>query len=166
MLTRFIKTQLVVFGVLTVIALLLLGVYFLRLPTLAGLGQYTLKADLPSSGGLYRTANVTYRGVTIGRVTSVEPTETGVRATMSIGDQFKIPVDASANVHSVSAVGEQYLDLVSDGNPGQVLRRPVRPSPKAPCPVRSGRPWMPPTTASRRCLRTRFRSCSTKPPWR
>ena len=39
MLTRFIKTQLVVFGVLTVIALLLLGVYFLRLPTLAGLGR-------------------------------------------------------------------------------------------------------------------------------
>ena len=119
MLTRFIKTQLVVFGVLTVIALVVLGMYFLRLPTLAGVGQYTLKADLPSSGGLYRTANVTYRGVTIGRVTAVEPTETGVRATMSIGDQFKIPVDASANVHSVTAVGEQYLDLVSDGNPGK-----------------------------------------------
>ena len=53
MLTRFIKTQLVVFGVLTVIALLVLGWYFLRLPTLAGIGQYELKADLPSSGGLY-----------------------------------------------------------------------------------------------------------------
>jgi phospholipid/cholesterol/gamma-HCH transport system substrate-binding protein len=115
MLTRFIKTQLVIFGVLTVIALLVLGVYFLRLPTLAGVGQYTLKADLPSSGGLYATANVTYRGVTIGRVTNVEPTETGVRATMSISDKYKIPLDASANVHSVSAVGEQYLDLVSDG---------------------------------------------------
>jgi phospholipid/cholesterol/gamma-HCH transport system substrate-binding protein len=150
MLTRFIKTQLVVFGVLTIIALLLLGVYFLRLPTLAGVGQYTLKADLPSSGGLYRTANVTYRGVTIGRVTAVEPTETGVRATMSIGDQFKIPADASANVHSVSAVGEQYLG---------------RPSPEAPFQARSGRPWMPPTTASRPCRRTRSRFCSTKPPW-
>ena len=115
MLTRFIKTQLVIFGVLTVVALLVLGVYFLRLPTLAGVGQYTLKADLPSSGGLYATANVTYRGVTIGRVTNVEPTENGVRATMSISDKYKIPVDASANVHSVSAVGEQYLDLVSDG---------------------------------------------------
>ncbi|WP_059015072.1 MCE family protein [Mycobacterium sp. M26] len=120
MLTRFIKTQLVIFGVLTVVALLVLGVYFLRLPTLAGVGQYTLKADLPSSGGLYATANVTYRGVTIGRVTEVVPTENGVRATMSISDKYKIPVDASANVHSVSAVGEQYLDLVSDtGTPGK-----------------------------------------------
>ena len=86
-----------------------------------GIGQYTLKADLPTSGGLYKTANVTYRGQTIGRVTAVEPTETGVQATMSIGDRYKIPVDASANVHSVSAVGEQYLDLVSTGNPGQYL---------------------------------------------
>ncbi|BBX10624.1 MCE family protein [Mycolicibacterium aichiense] len=119
MLTRFIKTQLVMFGVLTVIALLVLGWYFLRLPTLAGIGQYELKANLPSSGGLYTTANVTYRGITIGRVTDVEPTETGVRATMSISDKYKIPADATANVHSVSAVGEQYLDLVSDGNPGQ-----------------------------------------------
>ncbi len=38
---------------------------------------------------------------------------------MSISDKYKIPADATANVHSVSAVGEQYLDLVSDGNPGQ-----------------------------------------------
>ncbi len=88
---------------------------------MAGIGQYELKADLPSSGGLYATANVTYRGgITIGRVTEVEPTENGVRATMSISDKYKIPpADATANVHSVSAVGEQYLDLVSDGNPGQ-----------------------------------------------
>ena len=28
----------------------------------------------------------------------------------------------SANVHSVSAVGEQYLDLVSDGQPGQYFQ--------------------------------------------
>ena len=53
------------------IALVVLGWYFLRLPTLAGVGQYTLKADLPSSGGLYRTANVTYRGVQLGKVTEV-----------------------------------------------------------------------------------------------
>ena len=62
---------------------------------------------------------MTYRGETIGKVTAVEPTETGARATMSIADRYKIPVDAAANVHSVSAVGEQYLDLVSVGNPGK-----------------------------------------------
>lgn len=119
MLTRFIKIQLVIFAVLTVIALVALGWYYLRLPSLVGIGQYTLHAELPRSGGLYSTANVTYRGATIGTVTAVEPTARGARATMSIDNSYRIPVDASANVHSVSAVGEQYLDLVSTGESGQ-----------------------------------------------
>ncbi|SRX92669.1 Mce-family protein Mce1F [Mycobacterium tuberculosis H37Rv] [Mycobacterium shimoidei] len=99
--------------------MLVLGWYYLRIPTLVGIGQYELKADLPASGGLYPTANVTYRGITIGKVTDVQPTEKGAQATMRIDNRYKIPVDASANVHSVSAVGEQYLDLVSPGNPGK-----------------------------------------------
>ena len=40
---------------------------------------------------------------------------------MSIDSHYKIPIDVTANVHSVSAVGEQYLDLVSTGNPGKFL---------------------------------------------
>jgi phospholipid/cholesterol/gamma-HCH transport system substrate-binding protein len=118
-LTRIVRRQLVLLAILTVITLVVLGVYYLRLPSLVGIGRYPLKADLPASGGLYPTANVTYRGITIGKVTDVEPTEKGAQATMSIANQYKIPVDASANVHSVSAVGEQYLDLVSQGNPGR-----------------------------------------------
>jgi phospholipid/cholesterol/gamma-HCH transport system substrate-binding protein len=134
MLTRFIRRQLVLFSILTVVALLVLGWYYLRLPSLAGIGQYQLKADLPASGGLYPTANVTYRGITIGKVTDVEPTEHGAQATMSIASQYKIPLDASANVHSVSAVGEQYLDLVSEGkakgffSPGQTMTHGTVPS--------------------------------------
>lgn len=119
MLTRFIRYQLVVFAILTVTALIALGWYYLRIPSKIGIGQYTLIAELPASGGLYRTSNVTYRGIQIGKVTKVEPTVKGARATLSIDDRYRIPVDASANVHSVSAVGEQYLDLVSKGNPGQ-----------------------------------------------
>ncbi|MCV7028059.1 MlaD family protein [Mycobacterium sherrisii] len=121
MLTPFIRRQLWLFLVLTVVSLLVLGVYYLQVPSLMGIGRYTLKADLPASGGLYPTANVTYRGITIGKVTAVEPTTHGAEATMSIDSQYKIPVDAVANVHSVSAVGEQYLDLVSTGNPGKYL---------------------------------------------
>lgn len=122
MLTRLIRTQLIIFSVLTLLALLVLGLYFLRLPTAFGIGQYTLHADLPASGGLYRTSNVTYRGATIGKVTDVEPTEKGAKATMSISKKYKIPADAVANVHSVTAIGEQYLDLVSQDQPGQFLQ--------------------------------------------
>ena len=121
MLTRFIKIQLVLFTILTILAITVLGWYYLRLPSLAGIGQYELHAELPRSGGLYATANVTYRGTQIGKVTEVKPTEKGAEATMSIDKRYKIPADASANVHSVSAIGEQYLDLVSTGNPGQYL---------------------------------------------
>jgi phospholipid/cholesterol/gamma-HCH transport system substrate-binding protein len=113
MLTRFIRIQLIVFTILTIIALVVLGWYYLRLPSVAGIGQYKLYADLPRSGGLYSTANVTYLGTQIGKVTDVVPTERGARATMSIDSDIKIPADATANVHSVSAIGEQYLDLVS-----------------------------------------------------
>src|SRR6201997_1247423 len=120
-LTPFIRLQLAFFATLTVVALGVLGFYYLRLPTVAGVGQYKLYADLPASGGLYRTANVTYRGVQIGKVTDVQPTERGARATMSIDDRYKIPANAVANVHSVSAIGEQYLDLVSAGNVTQYL---------------------------------------------
>ncbi len=122
MLTPFIKRQLWLFLVLTVISISVLGVYYLQIPSLIGIGRYDLKAKLPASGGLYPTANVTYRGITIGKVTDVEATENGVEATMSIDSRYKIPIDAVANVHSVSAVGEQYLDLVSKGKiPGKYL---------------------------------------------
>ncbi|HEY5845109.1 MAG TPA: MlaD family protein [Mycobacterium sp.] len=133
MLTRLIRLQLILFTVLTLIALIVLGWFYLRLPSVVGIGQYELKADLPASGGLYRTANVTYRGITIGKVTDVEPTERGASATMSISDDFKIPIDAVANVHSVSAIGEQYLDLVADGevnqyfSPGQTITKATVP---------------------------------------
>ncbi|MDT5226614.1 MAG: phospholipid/cholesterol/gamma-HCH transport system substrate-binding protein, partial [Mycobacterium sp.] len=134
MLTRFIKRQLVIFGILTAVALLVLGIYYLQLPTVMGIGQYQLKAELPASGGLYPTSNVTYRGITIGKVTAVEPTEKGAEATMSISSDFKVPLDSVANVHSVSAVGEQYLDLVSNGkargvfSPGQTITKGTVPS--------------------------------------
>ncbi|MGE2722734.1 MCE family protein [Mycolicibacterium celeriflavum] len=121
MLTRFIKIQLVLFAILTVVAVVVLGWYYLRIPSLVGIGQYELKAELPRSGGLYATANVTYRGTQIGKVISVEPTENGALAVMRIEDRYKIPADATANVHSVSAIGEQYLDLVSTGNPPNTL---------------------------------------------
>jgi phospholipid/cholesterol/gamma-HCH transport system substrate-binding protein len=119
MLTRLIRIQLVVFTIVTMIGLVALGWYYLRLPAVLGVGRYTLYAQLPRSGNLYATANVTYRGITIGKVTEVEPTARGGRATLSIDDRYRIPADASANVHSVSAIGEQYLDLVSTDEPHQ-----------------------------------------------
>src|SRR3984885_5373930 len=105
MLTRLIRTQLVLLVVLAVAAVVVLGWHFLRIPSLVGVGRYTLYVVLPQSGGLYRTDNVTFRGITKGSVTAVEPTEGGSRATMTIHNGYQIPTHTSANVRSVSALG-------------------------------------------------------------
>jgi phospholipid/cholesterol/gamma-HCH transport system substrate-binding protein len=68
--------------------------------------------ELSDTGGLYRFSNVTYRGVQIGKVTAVGPTATGAEAALSIDTSPKIPADVHAAVRRMSAVGEQYVDLI------------------------------------------------------
>jgi phospholipid/cholesterol/gamma-HCH transport system substrate-binding protein len=54
---------------------------------------------------------VTYRGTEVGRVESVHLTNTGVEAVLSLKSGIDIPSDLIAQVHSQSAIGEQYVDL-------------------------------------------------------
>ena len=111
MLTRFIKIQLAIFTIVSIIGVAAMAFTYVQLPTLLGLGRVEVKLALPNSGGLYEFSNVTYRGVEVGKVTSVRITETGAEATMSIASSPKIPADLQAEIRSVSAVGEQYVDL-------------------------------------------------------
>jgi virulence factor Mce-like protein len=111
MLTRFVRSQLIIFTIASVIGVAVMLFAYMQVPTLLGVGRLTVKLELPSSGGLYRFSNVTYRGVQIGRVTGVALTEKGAEATMSLDTSPKIPADLEAEVRSVSAVGEQYVDL-------------------------------------------------------
>jgi phospholipid/cholesterol/gamma-HCH transport system substrate-binding protein len=111
MLTRFIKIQLAIFTVVSIIGVVVMAFTYIQAPTLIGVGRYEIKLQLPSSGGLYKFSNVTYRGVEVGKVTEVNLTPSGAEAIMSIATSPKIPADLEANVQSVSAVGEQYVDL-------------------------------------------------------
>jgi phospholipid/cholesterol/gamma-HCH transport system substrate-binding protein len=49
-------------------------------------------------------------------------TDTGVEAVMSLDSDIKIPSDVDAEVHSVSAIGEQYVDLLPRSADGPMLR--------------------------------------------
>lgn len=120
-LTRFVKIQLAIFTVLAVIGMVSMAVQYMRLPTLAGVGTMRVTLQLPASGGLYRFGNVTYRGVQIGKVTSVDLNDDGVTAQMSIDGGKKIPSDLKAEVRSVSAVGEQYVELLPQVDKGPYL---------------------------------------------
>jgi virulence factor Mce-like protein len=95
---------------------------YMQLPTLLGIGRMTVKLELPRTGGLYQFSNVTYRGVQIGRVTDVRATRAGAEATLSLATSPKIPADLQASVLSVSAVGEQYVDLLPRTDSGPYLR--------------------------------------------
>ena len=85
--------------------------FYIQAPTLLGIGRMTVKLELPATGGLYQFSNVTYRGVQLGKVTSVGLTPTGAKATLRLSTSPKVPADLTAEVRSVSAVGEQYVDL-------------------------------------------------------
>jgi phospholipid/cholesterol/gamma-HCH transport system substrate-binding protein len=111
MLTRFVRIQLAIFAIASLVGLTAMFFYYMQAPTWLGIGRITVKLELPATGGLYRFSNVTYRGVQVGKVTEVDPTSAGAEATLSLASSPKIPADLHAAVRSVSAVGEQYVEL-------------------------------------------------------
>ena len=118
---RLVRTQLTIFAIVTVLAVGAIALFYLRVPAKLGLGAYTITAEFENGGGLYKNANVTYRGVTVGRVEDVTLTSDGVAAHMRLNSNVKIPENVTATVKSVSAVGEQYVDLVPPDNPSKAV---------------------------------------------
>ncbi|BBY93363.1 mammalian cell entry protein [Mycobacterium gallinarum] len=112
-LTRRVWIQLVAVATIALAGVVIMFFPVLQLPSQwFGVGQYSVTAQLPQAGGLYERGNVTYRGYQVGRVKSVRLTDTGVEAVLSLNSDIKIPSDVKAEVHSVSAIGEQYVDLL------------------------------------------------------
>jgi phospholipid/cholesterol/gamma-HCH transport system substrate-binding protein len=121
-LTRWIRIQLAIFVIVSVVAGALMLFGYIELPALMGVGQYTVTVQLPRAGGLYQNGNVTYRGTEVGRVADVRLTDTGVDAVLSLRSDLTIPSDLDAQVHSVSGAGEQYVALVPRSGHGSPLK--------------------------------------------
>ncbi|WP_373205298.1 virulence factor Mce family protein, partial [Mycobacterium marinum] len=117
MIDKLTKIQLSIFAIITVLTLTVMGIFYLRLPATFGIGTYEVSADFVAGGGLYKNANVTYRGVAVGRVESVGLNPNGVTAQMRLNSGTAIPSNVTATVKSVSAIGEQYIDLVPPDDP-------------------------------------------------
>ena len=112
-LTKLIKIQLAVFSVILLGGLWAVFIYYYNLPSrFFGVGVYTVRVQLTQANGLYEGGDVTYRGVDVGRITDVRLTNTGAEAVLQLKGGTHIPDDLSIEVHSVSAVGEQYLSLL------------------------------------------------------
>lgn len=116
MLTPLIRRQLRIFTVLAVGALVMITVVYARLPERLGIGVHDVDVQFRDASGLYPQANVTYRGVKVGRVSDLalsgEGSDGTATATLRLTDDVRIPKDVVAELHTTSAVGEQYVDLV------------------------------------------------------
>ena len=109
-LDRRMQIQLVLFTIVAVVAMSVMALHFMKLPAkLFGVGRYTVTMQLAQTGGLYSGGNVTYRGTEVGRVEAVRLTPVGVEAVLSLKSGIDVPSDLRAEVHSQSAIGEQYV---------------------------------------------------------
>ncbi|MGH3793671.1 MAG: MlaD family protein [Pseudonocardiaceae bacterium] len=112
MISRRVRWQLLAFGLVTLLGVSYVGVHYLGAGALLGPGRYSITLQLTESGGIFTGADVTYRGVSVGRVGPLRLTHDGVEARLDIrGDAPSIPADLHAEVSDLSVIGEQFVDL-------------------------------------------------------
>ncbi|MGC5255606.1 MCE family protein [Gordonia sp. DT218] len=110
-LSRFVRAQLVIFTVVALIATWMMLFSYMKVQSKIGVGRINVTLQADRTGGLYKFANVSYRGVDVGQVTDVALTDTGIKATLSISSDQHIPSDLEADIRSMSAIGELYVNL-------------------------------------------------------
>ncbi|WP_406433268.1 MCE family protein [Streptomyces sp. NBC_01589] len=130
MITRTVKAQLLAFATVTAVGVSYVGARYTGLADALLDRGYTVRAEFTATGGVFPGAEVTYRGVPVGRVGELRLSGSrGVSVALEIEDGARIPANTLAVVANRSAVGEQYVDLqprVSDGpylRDGSVIAR-------------------------------------------
>ena len=110
------------------IALLLvivIGVYYIVFDVLqvrATSQPFTVTVVMPTAGGLYTGADVTYRGVQVGKVSALDLSTRDVTVKLDINPGERIPDNGDVRVKELSALGEQYLDFQPVSSAGPILR--------------------------------------------
>lgn len=120
--SRVVRIQLVAFIVVAVLGLTYVGAKYVRLDNLLGFGEYSVDAQFKDAGGIFTNAEVTYRGVPVGRVGELSLTQDGLNVQLKLEKGGPdIPASAKAIVANRSAIGEQYVDLQPDTDQGPYL---------------------------------------------
>ncbi|HVL81613.1 MAG TPA: MlaD family protein, partial [Actinomycetota bacterium] len=108
MIPRRIVVNVIAFLVLSALLVAALVVNIFRIEP-----RYAVTATFRDTGGVFTGQEVTYRGVTVGRVGDLRVVEQGVEIDLVISRRFdRIPQDTRARVMFKSAVGEQFVDLL------------------------------------------------------
>jgi phospholipid/cholesterol/gamma-HCH transport system substrate-binding protein len=123
MITTRVRLQLLAFVIVTVLGVGYVSVRYLGAGALFGAGPYPVTLQLNDSGGIFTGADVTYRGVSVGRVGPLRLTSQGIDAQLEIApDAPPIPADLDAVVSNLSVIGEQFVDLRPARGNGPTLR--------------------------------------------
>ncbi|MGI9085659.1 MAG: MCE family protein [Aeromicrobium sp.] len=124
MITRFTKIQLVIFAIVTLLGGAFVGGRYAQVDRLFVDRSYPVVANFTDSGGIFAGAQVTYRGIAVGKVGKLTFTKEGVDARIDIENSApKVPQDVLAVVANKSAIGEQFIDLRPRSNSGPYLRK-------------------------------------------
>lgn len=126
MLRRTVKIQLLAFVAISLLGITYVSSRYVGLTnSVFGSNGCTVSVDYPDSGGIFSGAEVTYRGVAVGRVGQLHLLDNGVRVDLHLNhcDHPAVPKNGTlAFVSDRSAVGEQYVNLVPKSDTGPYLR--------------------------------------------
>jgi phospholipid/cholesterol/gamma-HCH transport system substrate-binding protein len=110
MLDRKTRTQLLAFVTIALLGIAYVSTRYVGIQRWFGAG-YTVKVRLASGGGIFPNADVTYRGVSVGRVGDMRLHGTGIEIDLDIDSGLHIPSNVDAVVADGSVIGEQFVDL-------------------------------------------------------
>lgn len=110
--TRGTRIQLGVFAVIAVVAVSWVSFRYVGLASMVGIGQMEITIRAADATGVPPGADVSFRGVSVGRVSDVRLSGEATEIRLSISDDVAVPRDVVVEIHSASAIGEPYLDLV------------------------------------------------------
>ena len=112
-------------------------------------GDYTLSGTFPRAGeGLHPGSAVVFRGVQVGRVSTISLYQNQARVTVLIEPSFKVPATATATIEPVNLFGAEQVSI---STPGRQLRGRARTS-------RAG------STFAHAGAATNWATCSPPPP--
>jgi phospholipid/cholesterol/gamma-HCH transport system substrate-binding protein len=124
MISRLTKIQLVIFAIVTLLGGAFVGGRYAQIDRLVVDRSFPVTAQFKDSGGIFAGAQVTYRGIPVGKVGKLEFKDNGVQATLDIEDNApKISADVLAVVANKSAIGEQFVDLQPRTNSAPYLTK-------------------------------------------
>ena len=112
MIRRTVRFQLIAFALITVLGIAYAGFQYVGIGHRVINKPFSVTVEFKDATGIYPNAEVTERGVQVGKVKSMSLTGSGVAVTLDIDHGKKIPADGTTAVLAdLSAVGEQFIDL-------------------------------------------------------